>query len=71
MNYIQIGVGLLGIAFGVGLLGSSPFGWVLIAAGAVMAQIGTIAAGVEQGTDRLHRALGELDDAVSVLDPTE
>lgn len=56
---------------GAGLLSVIPaLGWLLIAGGGMAAQIGVIAAGVHVGTERLHTALGELDDAVSVLDPT-
>jgi hypothetical protein len=64
-------MGTLLAAAGFGLIGElGPFGVLLGAIGAVIAQLGLIAGGVYLGTERLHTALGELDDAISVLDPS-
>lgn len=68
--YVQIGVGVLLAMFGFALATEGDaglLGWGMFAIGSVLAQIGVIAAGVQQGTERLHRRLRSLDLAAATL----
>jgi hypothetical protein len=82
-HYWQIAAGLLlicGGAFAIDLssvieggggIAVRLFGWLLVGMGYVAVQVSVIAAGVHAGTERVHKALGEIEDAVSILDPEQ